>query len=840
MVTVVEESYRNNAIRNIFVKNKHIRNNGQGDRMIWQKTEWYSSIMIRQESVTEVAGMKTVENVECVSEDMVEREPGWVQKGQPDNGPRLENHVDLKSFIGRHDMTWSKKSCSWDCGAFLGNGSLGTMIYSAEDKTRRNTLRAVTGQTEVEVETPGRPGVYTRVPLGEIDIEMDGWIFDGTCMRLDLYQAEFRANLVTTKGNVAVRALVHSMEPVILIEAKPDETEHVRIHWSAYPEVPEITKNEDGINYNQYIPEIRLKRFEQDGVQVQVQTFSERDGCVVAYYQAQNGEKTQRFYLTVFKVKNENCESWKETVRQAVQAIKQAAARPVQEWQKSHRDWWKAYYEKSFVSFSDTRLEGFYLIQLYKLASATRADKPIMDNQGPWMAATPWPRAWFNMNVQMAYSPVYTANHLEIGESLCSSLERHVDSLIQNVAKEYQEDSAGLGRSAGTNLVSEVNDEVGNLTWVMHNYWRQYRYSMNDVRLREHLYPLLKRSIQYYIHLLEKKEDGKLHLPNMISPEYGSFRQLTVEDTTYDLALLRWGCQTLLHICERLQIEDPMKETWEYVLEHLTPYHQDETGLMVGKDTPLAFGHRHFSHLLPIFPLHLISGDTKAEKALVTRCLRHWFHKEGDLRGFTFSGAASIAAAIGAGDEALAYVKSSLHLFKPNTMYTEAGPVIESPLAVAEAIQDMLLQSWGDDIRVFPAVPGEWKDVTIHNLRAEGAFLVSAARRAGVTRWIRVKSLAGEPCRVKAVFSEKSEKDAAEDSARVHVFCKGQEMAAKKDENGRILLDLHKGEEAFLYAGEEMPEFVIDAVEPQKHLMHYFGENKPWRLYGIPFGEECI
>ena len=756
------------------------------------------------------------------------------------NTGKLTNLVDWALFTSRHNMKWSKKPCYWDCGAFLGNGNLGTMIYSAEDKTKRNTLRCITGRTDVEVETPGRAGVYTRVPIGEIDIEMDGWIFDGTTMELDLYEAEFRADLVTTKGNVRVSSLVHSLEPVILIEAEPMDGENVHICWNAYPDIPEITKNEDGINYNQYIPDIRLKQSQEGDIYIQEQMFSENDGCTIAYIQVKGGAlfgenhgtaesllgdncRTVRFYLTVQKGFG------KEVVSSAVKAVKAAAAVPVEVWKKSHLDWWSEYYQKSFVSFNDTRLEGFYLIQMYKLACATRSDKPIMDNQGPWMAATPWPRAWYNMNVQMAYSPVYTSNHLEIGESLCNCLDQNVDNLISNVPAEYQEDSAGLGRSAGCNLVSKVEDEVGNLTWVLHNYWRQYRYSMNDARLKNHLYPLLKRSIQYYIHILKEGEDGKLHLPHMISPEYASFLKLTVEDSTYDLSLLRWGLITLMKICDRLSIDDPFRKQWQYVLDHLVDYHQDETGFMIGKNVPMDFGHRHFSHLLPIFPLHLISGDTKEERALVHHCLRHWFHKEGDLRGFTFSGAASIAATIKAGDEALAYVKSSLHLFMPNTMYAEAGPVIESPLAVAEAINDMLLQSWGEDIRVFPAVPSKWQDVTIHNLRAEGGFLISAVKRNGETKWIRVESLAGEPCHIwtdmkgeiHGVIGESEEPDRTINIERL--------------ETGILKLDLRKGEEVFLYTGEVMPEFIVEPVEPKKNLMNYFGENKPWRLYGIPF-----
>lgn len=738
-----------------------------------------------------------------------------VQQGEK----KLREQINWQSFASRHDMKWSKKSCSWDSGAFLGNGLLGIMIYSAEDKTRRNTLRCVVGRTDVEVGASGRPQVSTRVPLGELDLELEGWISDGTSMELDLYQAEFRATLMTTKGRARVRSLVHSVDPVVFLEIETAEGERAEFHWAAYPEIPLITKNEDGVNYNQYIPEIRLEEKSVDGIAVQVQRFSECGGCIVAYYPISEKNGKAGIYLTIQNGFGEQEE------KAAVEIIKKSASLPVEQWQQSHRNWWSEYYKKSFVSIPDTRLEGFYLIQLYKMASATRPDYPLMDNQGPWMAATPWPRAWFNMNVQMAYSPVYTSNHLEIGESLCRSLDDHMDSLIGNVAEEYQTDSAGLGRSAGCNLVSEVKDEVGNLTWVLHNYWRQYRYSMDDDRLREHLFPLLKRSIQYYIHLLEEGEDGRLHLPEMISPEYGSFRHLMAEDTTYDLALLRWGLITLLKTCERLKLEDKNRRVWRRVLTRLSDYHQDDSGLMIGKDVPLAFGHRHFSHLLPVFPLHLIGGDTEEEKALIHRCLRNWFHREGDLRGFTFSGAASIAAAIGEGDEALAYVKSALHLFKPNTMYAEAGPVIESPLALAEGINDMLLQSWGDDIRVFPAVPKEWKDVTFHNLRTEGAFLISAVKRDGETKWIRVESLAGEPCLLKTDWN-----------CAVHMFPQG-DAGMQKEEGGIIRLNLKKGEETFLYAGDRRPDFVIEPVEPQEHLKNYFGEYKPWRLYGIPFSD---
>jgi hypothetical protein len=84
-----------------------------------------------------------------------------------------------------------------------------------------------------------------------------------------------------------------------------------------------------------------------------------------------------------------------------------------------------------------------------------------------------------------------------------------------------------------------------------------------------------------------------------------------------------------------------------------------------------------------------------------------------------------------------------------NTFYVESGgrnPVIETPLSAASATMDLLLQSWGGKIRVFPAMPTDWKQSSFHQLRAMDGFLVSAARDAGKTQWVSLQSEAGEPC----------------------------------------------------------------------------------------------
>lgn len=746
---------------------------------------------------------------------------------------RIENAIDWPVFMSRHDMVWTTRPISWDEGAFLGNGMLGAMIYSEEHRDKRNVLRFVLGRSDITASRPGVEAFPVRVPIGELALELEGWIYQPYEMRLELWNAELRAVIPTTKGEVRIRVLVHALAPVLALELDADEGErHAKLKWYAYPEVDPILKNADGINLNQYIPDSTVQHIESGEVSIRIQEYGSGDGCTTAWIihrpaQSEQGVGSSHRQICILTVMNGTDDSVRDQAIRELRAVPNSTS-GWEAWIHGHRSWWHHYYPESFISIPDQQLESFYWIQMYKLASATRADSFPIDNQGPWLTSTPWPGLWFNMNVQMSYSPIYTANRLHLGMSLIRSLEGHQDQLIRNVPEAYRADSAGLGRSSSYDLDSPVTDEVGNLTWVMHNCWRHYRYAMDDQMLRSLVYPLLRRSVGLYLHLLEEGQDGRLHLPPTVSPEYGSFKQVKTADTHYDLALLRWGCETLIRMADQLGVHDPLHGRWREVLERLVPFPVDSSGYMIGEGQRMEFGHRHFSHMLAAFPLHIV-GDNEEEKELILRSLRHWIGLEGDLRGFSFTGAASIAAKLGLGDEALAYLRSLMHLIKPNTMYKEAGPVIETPLAGAESIHDMLLQSRGKRIYVFPAVPKEWPESVFHQLRTEGGFLVSAVREEGRTAWIHICSLAGEPCRIVTDMASSADDDLVIDIGGITRKCPIQA-------DGTIDLALKPGEEAYIYRadGSGSTRFRISPVPAEKGKCNLFGSRKPWRLYGIP------
>ena len=270
--------------------------------------------------------------------------------------------------------------------------------------------------------------------------------------------------------------------------------------------------------------------------------------------------------------------------------------------------------------------------------------------------------------------------------------------------------------------------------------------------LRNRLYPLLKAATNYYLHYLQKGDDGMLHISAGLSPEY--HKDGGHPDCNIDLALLRWLCLTLIDSATKYKLDPGLIPKWKSILKNLAPYPVNEKGLMVSSDTSFDESHRHYSHLLMMYPLALMNWECPEDRPLMQKSVDHWLSMPEAFRGFSYTGAAAILARMGRTEEAEQWLEKWVNdtsipfPMSPTTMYAEAGPVIETPLSGAASLQEFFLQSWGDKIRIFPAVPKNWSDVAFYHMRTEGAFLVSACRVQGKTRTIQIVSLAGAPCRI--------------------------------------------------------------------------------------------
>jgi hypothetical protein len=717
--------------------------------------------------------------------------------------------LDWAAFLGQHDLVWEVLPQKFDHGIFHGNGMLGcTMFQDAP-----NRFRWEMGRSDVTEHRRDN----ARLPIGGMGLETVGKITHGTA-RLDLWNAEAVGELQTEKGTIKFRTFIHAIDMIMVVDIEASgEERSAKFSWLAADAV-------DKRNVKFKDPANPLLRMETDGdVSLCVQPRYAGGEFATAWQEVKTGPDKRRLVISLADrfPGNGAGKAAAECVRKAVSADSNGL-------RASHRDWWHAYYPASFLSVPDAQIEGFYWIQMYKLACATRKDRQVIDLLGPWYRSTSWPRIWWNLNIQLAYSPVYVANRLELGESFTRFIDAKRANFVLNAKEIWKFDDCatvphttcyeGL-RGDGT-CAPEAFINPGDFTWALWLYWQQYRYSMDDAFVtnqQQHaFYPLLKGSINLYLKLLKPGADGKLHLPPMHSPEYS---QTPYPDNNYNLSLLRWGCTRLLYLNARYGFKDPQRAEWERVLRDLVPSPQNENGFMIGATQAFEHSHRHWSHLLMVWPLRLLSVEQPENKALVEKTLKHWLTVENgkQIYGWSSAAASCLYSCMGDGDHALANLRAHHNNQKfvmPNTQYIEGSPVIECSLVAATALQSMLLQSGDDYIRIFPAVPAEWKDAVFHDLRTEGAFLVSAARRGGKTRWVSIKSLAGEPCKVRLGF------DGAFKTSQPSI-------KIKEVEPGLFELGLGKGQEIIIFQETDDSRPEVAACHPPKESVNVWGVKAP-------------
>lgn len=694
--------------------------------------------------------------------------------------------MDWARFLSRSDMVWRKLPSGWNDGPFVGNGRLGGIFWQKPAgplhfEVSRSDLydhRRIDGNYTVLF-------ARCRLPNGHFALSFGDAKPNGT-LRLDLWNAEARGEIVSGDQRWQIRCFTSAVDDVIVLEVASAALAVPVLSWHADPSKPTRPVNPPA-NLKAYPPQVQRQ---VGDVTVSVQDMPESaeyhtDGQGVGQY-ATAWAQTVLPGRTIWYISTQISYPGTTAEAEAVRIVQQARAAGIERIESAHRHWWHNYYPRSLISVPDPVVEGFYWVQMYKMASASRKGGPLLDLMGPWFQPTPWPAVWWNLNIQLTYWPFYTANHLDEAEPLIEAVWTNRENLAANAAP-HSADSYAVGRATGLDCIQPVGAEVGNLPWTMHNLWLHYRSTMDDRFLCDRLFPLMKGSFRYLRHILIATPDGRLVLPKTASPEYTD----AAESCAYTLANIRWLASTIIAADARLKANDPIVAMCQDVLARLEPYPTDDaTGFLVGKEMPLAKSHRHWSHLFMIYPFHEYTWDQPEHIDLIERSLNHWTGKPEAFAGYSWLGAASMHAAAGRGDQALQYLQTFLRRSPlPNTHYREWGPVIETPLAFARSLQEMLLTSHGDLIRVFPGVPAVWRDVTFSDLRTEGAFLVSARRADGITQYIRITSLAGERCRIRTGLPGKVS------SLSSHP------LDIRDIGNGITELTLAKGQSALLFTG---------------------------------------
>ncbi len=441
-----------------------------------------------------------------------------------------------------------------------------------------------------------------------------------------------------------------------------------------------------------------------------------------------------------------------------------------------HIHWWDTFWNQSSITLPSAELaisRQYHLVQ-YFYGAASRRGAPPMPLQGVWTADNgglpPWKGDYHNdLNTQMTYIAYQAAGHSDEGLAYLDYLWNRRDVFARFARNFYG--TPGLACPGVMSLAGQPLGGWGQYSlsptmsaWSAHLFYLHWRYTADDEFLRERAYPWCSEVGNCLLGLLQRGTDGRLQLPLSSSPEIfdNGPRAWLQPNSNYDLMCLRMLFLSLQEMADALDRPEAA-ERWQTAAEGLGDFHTDANGLLlIDAHTPLPSSHRHLSNIIGLHPFNLITcegGPRDAQR--IEASLAQWDELGTSAWcGYSFSWMSCLRARVGDAEAALRHLDIFCKAFvlrngfHANGDQTRSGYsnfqyrpfTLEGNFLAAQAVQEMLLQSWSptpgrrdtEIIRVFPATAERWRDVAFTDLRAEGGHQVSARREQGATTWLRV------------------------------------------------------------------------------------------------------
>lgn len=654
-------------------------------------------------------------------------------------------NVDWESFFKPLDLSWDAAPENWLEGAFFGGGLVGT-VYFAD--LARNRIRFWVCRSDVgKLDYDGGTHDPIRTVIGTLDYHPGAQLVaEPFAGRLDLWNAESRDTWHTEAGTFRLRCFAPSGGRSFVVEVDGDPDGEWRPAF--------VPDGEQGSTDRAHVFEVADQVWNEDvGVP--------SGGFVVAWNEQRWGVRRQ-LSCAVGSTPN-NRKVWNphdtgESARdEALGELERLATAGLDSITEQHREWWHEFYKASFFSISNREIESLYWIQLYKLASSTRKDRPMVDNHGIWTVEPSYGFATWDYNVQSINRFHLAANHAELGTPFLRFMEQNFndETMWDEESEAYR---AGVSQRTFLRYLfldkenwhiphKGPHDGPAKLLWAAHTY-AMHHWFTGDPALLEPLLAMLDGATETMINLLEE-DGGRLTIPFGQSWECGAGR-----NPTGYLASLRWGLSTAIALAEQLGERTEKIARWREVLDRLADYPTGPEGFRHTEElAPMP--HRHWTHLMSLFPYDMLDGVDSRYRDLAFRSLEHFAFQSCGLDGTEGQSFAHIAAIImyamfgdsghiaQLADNYLHYRGGRAMNVSPSTMYKEYGPVLESPIFFANAVQECVVMTRRDTVHLFPALPTEWGDVIFHRWRTAGGFLVGGARTDGVVEWIQIESPEG-------------------------------------------------------------------------------------------------
>ena len=443
-----------------------------------------------------------------------------------------------------------------------------------------------------------------------------------------------------------------------------------------------------------------------------------------------------------------------------------------------HEANWRQFWSASGIDIDDAALRDLWYRNLYFLRCVSRPGAEcvglyaslVSDKSPMWHG-----NHTMNNNAQQAFWPAFSTNHVELAEPysrfiteylprarwLCRKMFDFEGAYIPHVLLQFEPpDPAKCTNRNNRQYVHHVwGMTIGVSGFAVQNLWLQYKYAPDRKFLDKIAYPAVRDVALFYANFIaqcDRGRGGKVVLAPSVSPEHWGWtpRLERNRNCTFDIAYARYTLGAAIEGAELLGRDDKLVKRFKDAIALLPPYPTTAGVKPVVVDVAGAppITYNIAVPATPVCPADVVTWLSPAdERQLLTRTIASlkW-------NGNNSSIMLPIARARLGMDGAAEYLKTTLAArLRPNGMlglnrlghrFNTFGHYTEQ-FGATMAVTELLIQSVGDVVRVFPAWPKD-KNAAFESLRTQGGFLVSSAIRAGKVASVRVVSTAGGKLRL--------------------------------------------------------------------------------------------
>jgi hypothetical protein len=436
----------------------------------------------------------------------------------------------------------------------------------------------------------------------------------------------------------------------------------------------------------------------------------------------------------------------------------------------AHVEWWKQYWLRSYIDIGDDVLQRFYFGSLYLLGSASRAGKTAPGLYGLWITSD-FPA--FNGDMHLNYNWVanfygtYSSNrpqlalpYYDVVQAYLPEARRRAQHDLRRVNPSYIDrrfPSGGVpsgvlfpvgiapfGATADDNYHQQVADSLFTAT----QFIAYYDYTQDRNFLSSKAYPFMKEVAAFFRSYLEH-DQGTQRYTLFSGPHEGTWGR----NSSPDIGMLKYLLSALIDASIDLNADAADRQVWTDILNHLAPtptttfngqrvYALADPGTITGGDTRDIHPGDNTVNLEFIHPGEVLGiGSPAADRQTAIDTLNvmnSWGQDNSFPKVFTQAARVGYPAA-----NLIDRLKGQINAkMVANLRIADGVHGLEKTGAI-EAVDNMLLQSDGGIIRVFPVWPGD-RNASFVKLREKDAFLVSSARSAGRVSYVDITSEAGK------------------------------------------------------------------------------------------------